>query len=150
MSVPHSMPTRDHVRNLFRNRGLRCTRQREEVYRALAASHTHPTADELFHSVRTESDDTVASGLSLATVYNTLEAFVNAGICQRVPSPGNAGRYDADVHDHVHLTLPDGQVIDLPEDLSSRVTSLLTPELIAEIEQRTGARIEGVQVQFLG
>lgn len=152
---PHSshrvVPARDAVRVLFRDRGLRCTRQREEIYLALHASCEHPTADELFHTVREGAlQGEGGKGLSLATVYNTLEAFVQAGLCQRIPSPGNAGRYDADVREHAHVSTCDGQVLDLPVDLSEKVLSFIPADVLREVEQRTGVPIAGVQVQFLG
>ena len=74
------------LRELFRAHGLRCTRQRERIYEALASSTSHPTAEELHLAVR-DAD----GGLSLATVYNTLEAFTERGLCRRVPSASTSG-----------------------------------------------------------
>ena len=133
-------------RDLFARHALRCTRQRETLYAALKATKTHPTAEELFERVRTADQS-----LSLATVYNTLEAFTNAGLIRRLPSAVHAGpaRYDADTHEHVHLTTPDGRVFDVPDDLSERFLDQLSEDLVAELERRTGMRIGRVSVQLV-
>ena len=131
-------------RELFREHGLRCTRQREAVYRALASTDQHPTAEELRQSV---ADD--AGGMSLATVYNTLAALCEAGLCRRIScSEGTRGcRFDADTTNHAHLVTPDGRVIDLPKDLSDRVLAELPSDLLDEITNRTGFRVGGLTVQ---
>ncbi|GIK19852.1 MAG: hypothetical protein AMXMBFR77_05700 [Phycisphaerales bacterium] len=131
------------VREVFRRHGLRCTRQREVLYDALAASRSHPTAEELFDSVRNEDES-----LSLATVYNTLEAFTQAGLCRRIPSTNGNGpcRFDAEVHQHVHLALPDGRVLDVPEELGEKLMRCST---IGEIARRMGLDLSKVSVQLV-
>ncbi|MEC9373006.1 MAG: transcriptional repressor, partial [Planctomycetota bacterium] len=69
------------ARTLFARHGLRCTRQRLDVYTALAAAKDHPTAEDLYFRVRAEQP-----GLSLSTVYNTLETFCRHGLCRRLPT----------------------------------------------------------------
>lgn len=134
------------VRELFSKAGLRCTRQRESVYTALAGTRSHPTAEDLFRAVRE-----VEPGLSLATVYNTLEVFTRCGLCRRLPGAkgSTACRYDAELADHIHLTLPDGRVIDLPRDLSDRILRPVSADLAEEIERRTGVRLGAFAVQVL-
>jgi Fur family peroxide stress response transcriptional regulator len=78
--------------------GHRFTAQRAAVYENLYASSSHPTADELFTSVRTEIPD-----ISLATVYKALEAFVNCGVASKLTMGDGPARYDGrtDSHDHI-------------------------------------------------
>src|SRR5262245_34815495 len=135
-----SIPTRE----IFERRGLRCTRQREAVYAALATTKSHPTAEELFHVVQASEP-----GMSLATIYNTLEALMAAGLARRLPCPGGACRFDADVRDHVHLSLPDGRVVDLPDDLSVRMLDGVPGGAIADLERRLGIRVAGVSIQVI-
>lgn len=142
----------DEIRELFRARGLRCTRQRERIYRALAATKSHPTAEELLALVERRAGD---ESLSLATVYNTLDVFLEKGLARQFRSASPASgpvpaRYDADVSDHAHLIEADGSVRDLPEDLSRRVMDRLGPELVAELERRMGVRVKGVEVHVRG
>ncbi|TVQ61167.1 MAG: transcriptional repressor [Phycisphaerales bacterium] len=133
-------------RDIFTRHGLRCTRQRETLYAALKVTKSHPTAEELHDRVRDQD-----AGLSLATVYNTLDAFTAAGLIRRLPSTLGSGpcRYDADTHEHVHLTTPDGRIMDVPDDLSERFLDQLSDELVAELERRTGMRIGRVSVQLV-
>ncbi|HHN77243.1 MAG TPA: transcriptional repressor [Phycisphaerales bacterium] len=133
------------IRSLFRLHGLRCTRQRELIYSTLAASKTHPTADELFQSVRHEEP-----GLSLATVYNTLDAFTERGLCRRIPSPQTNGpsRYDTDTNQHVHVMLDDGRVFDVPDDLAAMLDHTLPPSFVEEVERRLGIRLTGYQLHL--
>ena len=133
--------------DIFASHGLRRTRQRELVYDALAATTSHPTADELHESLRSQDAD-----LSLATVYNALEAFTGAGLCRRIPSPLCSGpaRYDATVEDHAHVILPDGRVLDVPRDVGDQLLERLSdPELIGAVERRLGVRIGGFSVRLL-
>ncbi|MBX3356981.1 MAG: transcriptional repressor [Phycisphaeraceae bacterium] len=138
------------VRDLFTRHGLRCTRQREVVYAALLACKNHPTAEELFRLARG-----CESGLSLATVYNALDAFIRSGLCRRLPSSHNGGpvsggcRFDASTDSHVHTVSASGQVRDLPADLSSAVLDSIPDHLLREIERRLGARIMRVGVDLI-
>ena len=135
------------LRGLFRAHGLRCTRQRERIYEALAASKAHPTAEELHITVK-DTD----GGLSLATVYNTLEAFTERGLCRRLPAANGSGpcRFDADVSHHAHIVLDDGRILDLPSDLGERVETQVPPRVLDEIESRLGVRIDRVSLHLSG
>ncbi|MBX3363351.1 MAG: transcriptional repressor [Phycisphaeraceae bacterium] len=125
----------EEARALFRSRDLRCTKQREEIYVALAASKSHPTAEELFTQVRSAEP-----GLSLATVYNTLETLEQCGLVRKLPSVDGKGpcRFDADVSAHVHLALPDGRILDLPRELAEPFLSALGETLRQRVEALTG------------
>ncbi|MCW5767937.1 MAG: transcriptional repressor [Phycisphaeraceae bacterium] len=131
-------------REVLRSSNLRCTRQRELVYEALASTHTHPTAEELFDLVRR-----LEPGLSLATVYNTLEVFVRSGLAQRIPCPSGATRYDSDMRDHVHLTTSDGRVMDVPEDLGVHLVHALSPSLREDLENRLGVTLGRVSLNLV-
>ncbi len=141
----HPLSDPDQIRELFRSSGLRCTRQRELIYAALAASRLHPTAEDLYQQVSAEDP-----GLSLATVYNTLDAFTDAGLAQRVSDTTAAGpaRFDADMSQHAHLVETGGAITDLPADLNDRLHASLDPALLTEIESRLGVRVRGLRVQI--
>lgn len=135
----------DDARDLFRRHGIRCTQQRTMIYDALRAACCHPTADDLFRIVR-ERDP----GLSLATVYNTLDVLSDAGLVNRLPpaSPSGPSRYDADQGEHIHAMLADGSIMDVPDDLSSRLTAALPADVLAEIQARLGVQIDRVHIQL--
>ncbi len=144
-SIEQISAAQDAVRDLLRAHGLRPTRQREVLYSALAETKAHPTAEELFESVLSRD-----SGMSLATVYNALEAFTTAGLCRRLAGArGGACRFDADMARHVHVVSSDGRVVDLPEDLSAEVLERLGPDLVGKLELRLGFRLGRVSVQIV-
>jgi Fur family peroxide stress response transcriptional regulator len=135
----------EHVRELFHKYDLRCTRQRELVYTALASTKSHPTAEELYQAIHA-----VDPCLSLATVYNTLEAFTECGLTRRLAPTGTGPcRYDGDVEPHVHVSMTDGRMVDVPEDLSGRIMAGLTHELLAELEQRMGIEVGQLNLQIV-
>ncbi|MCC7205281.1 MAG: transcriptional repressor [Phycisphaeraceae bacterium] len=140
------------ARGVFTRHGLRHTRQRQAIYEALAATKEHPTADELFRMVSPRTP-----GLSLATVYNTLEAFCEVGLAMRIASTSNgkrgtgSARYDATVDNHLHLRCQQtGAVIDVPDELSQRLLDRIPSELLAELEAKLGFKVEQVQIEFVG
>lgn len=134
------------TRDLFHDHELRCTRQREVLYEALAQSRSHPTAEEL-HLIVRDGDP----GLSIATVYNTLEAFWARGLIRKLPACDgkSACRYDAVLNDHAHVTLPDGRVVDMPQDLSARLLDRLPTDVLDELAERLGIPVERLSVQVV-
>jgi len=141
----------DPIRQLFTRHGLRCTRQRRLIYQALAATKSHPSADELYQQISPQD-----RRLSLATVYNALDAFCAAGMAIRLPSHVNSGgspsaRYDANVNDHLHARCENsGAVVDVPEHLSQQVMAHLSPELLEQIESELGFKVNRVHIELLG
>lgn len=136
----------ESIRELFREHGIRCTRQRELVYAALASTPSHPTAEELLQLVHLHD-----SALSLATVYNTLEVLKNHGLCRKLVSSIANGplRYDANVHDHAHGVFPNGEIVDFPAQLSERIVGSLSPDLREEIEALTGTKLLRIAVELV-
>lgn len=132
--------------DLFRRHHLRCTAQREALYDALRASKRHPTAEELYHEVRQHT-----RRLSLATVYNTLEALCRAGLARKLPVLDGCCRYDADTSDHLHIRLGDTcEIRDVPHRLSRELLDSIPAETLSEIERATGVAIERVSIQLVG
>jgi Fe2+ or Zn2+ uptake regulation protein len=78
--------------------GLRMTRQRREVYRTLLQHRDHPTANDVFLRVK----DALPS-ISLATVYNCLEALVQHGIVRQVNFERESSRFCPNVAEHGHF-----------------------------------------------
>lgn len=124
------------VRELFNRHEIRCTRQREEIYLALAATKTHPSAEELHKAVRS-----IAPGTSLATIYNSLDAFCEAGLCRKIPMSDGVARYDADMSVHVHVVATDGRLMDMPDDIARDLMSALPRSIVDRLEQRLGTRV---------
>lgn len=78
--------------------GLRMTRQRQEVYRTLMQERNHPTANDVFMRVKDRLPN-----ISLATVYNCLEALVQNGIIRQVNFDRESSRYCPNLSEHGHF-----------------------------------------------
>ncbi len=94
--------------------GLRPTRQRMALADLLVGDgqHRHVTAESLFDAARATGDS-----VSLATVYNTLRAFCDAGLLQEVTVDGSKSYFDTNTHDHPHYYWEDeGRLTDAPSD----------------------------------
>lgn len=91
--------------------GLRCTRQRIELGRLLfAKGDRHFTADLLHEEARHNQIP-----VSLATIYNTLQLFMNVGLVRRLATGGQKAWFDTNVSEHHHLVLEDeSRIIDIP------------------------------------
>ncbi|MCA9293697.1 MAG: transcriptional repressor [Phycisphaerales bacterium] len=129
------------VRQLFKSKDLRCTRQRADVYAALAATKCHPTADELHSTLSARG-----CCMSLATVYNTLEALCKGGMCRKLTPASGPARFDADTTDHVHIMVDDGRILDAPEEINERLAAGLPKELRDELERQLGLSIRELRV----
>jgi Fe2+ or Zn2+ uptake regulation protein len=64
----------------------------------LSGTTSHPTADDVFTSVRGGVPD-----ISLATVYKALEAFVSCGIARKLSLGSGPARYDSRTDEHEHI-----------------------------------------------
>ena len=86
--------------NWLENASLRPTRQRVALAELLVGdgNHRHVTAESLFESAKDEG-----AVVSLATVYNTLRAFCEAGVLQEITVDGSKSYFDTNTHDHPHF-----------------------------------------------
>lgn len=94
--------------------GLRPTRQRVALAQLLVGDgrHRHVTAESLFDAACQSGD-----AVSLATVYNTLRAFCDAGVLQEITVDGSKSYFDTNTHDHPHFFWEDeGRLSDAPSD----------------------------------
>ena len=93
--------------------GLRPTRQRLALAKLLFAGHDrHVTAEQLH-------DDAMAAGISvsLATVYNSLNQFTQAGLLREVIVEPGRSYFDTNVSDHHHFYFENsGELRDIPSD----------------------------------
>ena len=78
--------------------GFRLTRQRREVYDALTEMRDHPTASEIFLRAKGRMPS-----ISLATVYNSLEALVQCGLVKEVNLDRAPTRYCPNTKEHGHF-----------------------------------------------
>ena len=107
----------------LREAGLRPTRQRVELAGLLfGGGDRHMTAESL-HA------DAAAAGIqvSLATVYNTLHQFTEAGLLRQVVVDAARSYFDTNTGNHQHFFVEDdGTLIDIPGEQIS-VTGVPVP-----------------------
>ena len=84
---PLDPATEAAVRQALDEAGCRYTRQRAEVFAVLASVKTHPTVEEVYRAVRRR-----VPKISLATVYNALEALVSARLAAKLTSDDGRSR----------------------------------------------------------
>src|SRR5436190_1620370 len=100
----------------LRQVGLRPTRQRVELATLLFKDHDrHVTAENLHDEITT-----AGVKVSLATVYNTLHQFTQAGLLRQVIVDAARSYFDTNTGDHQHFFLEkEGMLIDIPGDAIS-------------------------------
>lgn len=94
--------------------GLRPTRQRLALAQLLVGDghNRHVTAEGLFAAAASAGEK-----VSLATVYNTLRAFCDAGLLNEVVVDGARSYFDTRMDDHPHFYWEDtAQLTDAPSD----------------------------------
>lgn len=99
------------VTAVLRMAGLRPTRQRIALAELLfSGEHRHVSAEELHDEAAA-----AAVNVSLATIYNTLHQFQQAGLLREVAIDASRSYFDTDTSDHHHFYLEDEQrVVDIP------------------------------------
>lgn len=131
-------PTTDGLLQRLAHSGLRATPQREIVYQVLLERRDHPTADELFARVKAKMPT-----ISLATVYNCLEALVQCDLIKQVNFEREPTRYCSNLTEHAHfIDTATGEIIDIE----------MTPEYVARIKEALppGFTMEDVEINFRG
>jgi Fe2+ or Zn2+ uptake regulation protein len=144
-SMPLDAETEALVRQALEAAGCRYTRQRGEVFAFLRSVESHPTVEEVYRSVRRRMPR-----ISLATVYNALEALVSADLAAKLTSDDGRARYDCRCEDHYHLRdVETGEIRDLPVDFDPRLLAKLDPKLTEKLA-RSGFEVTGYRLEVLG
>ncbi|RYE88358.1 MAG: transcriptional repressor [Hyphomicrobiales bacterium] len=96
---------------VLRMAGLRPTRQRVALAELLfGGPHRHVSAEQLHAEALGQHVN-----VSLATIYNSLHQFREAGLLREVAVDASRSYFDTDTSDHHHFYLEDEQrVIDIP------------------------------------
>ena len=126
------------LREAMERSGQRFTAQRAAVFRFLHATDTHPTADDVYRCVRAD-----LPGISLGTVYKSLETLVGCGLARKLAIGNGSARYDGRMDPHYHARcLECGRVRDVPGP--SQPESLMAAPVAMEGFSVTELRLEVV------
>ncbi len=99
------------VKAMLRQVGLRPTRQRMALGWILFGKRDRHVTAELLHEEATKAKVPV----SLATIYNTLHQFTQAGLLREVAVDGSKTYFDTNASDHHHFFVEDeNTLVDIP------------------------------------
>jgi Fur family transcriptional regulator, iron response regulator len=112
------------VTRLLTSVGLRPTRQRIALGRLLfGVEQRHLTAEMLF-----EAAVSAKVGISLATVYNTLNQFAEMGLLRRIGVDGTKTYFDTNVSEHSHFYFEHShELVDIADPLVVAARTLDVP-----------------------
>ncbi|MCG8526364.1 MAG: transcriptional repressor [Opitutales bacterium] len=117
---------KEKLERALARKGLRSTRQREQVFAVVYGSDDHPAADVVYQRVKNS-----VPGISLATVYNCLETLSDCELIRQVNFEREPSRFclnkEHSLH-HAHFHCRDsGKVIDvdLPNDFIENLSQFL-------------------------
>ncbi|MHB1130443.1 MAG: Fur family transcriptional regulator, partial [Ilumatobacteraceae bacterium] len=93
----------------FRAHGRKLTPQRQLLFQLLHGNDTHPTAEALYAVASAKMP-----GISLRTVYQTLNELAEMGELQFIDVGSGATRFDPNIDDHHHVVCDEcGQIRDV-------------------------------------
>ncbi len=120
----------------YREQGRRLTPQRQLLFSLMHDNVTHPTAEALF-----EEASKRMPGISLRTVYQTLDELEEMGEVQLMHCDGGAVRFDPNVDEHHHAIDADtGELFDVYVDNIDSLRAKLP----------AGFEVENVTIVFHG
>ncbi len=123
---PSTEPLSPQVARLLRERGLRWTRQREQV---LDAVHDlgHATPEQVHRAI---------TGTDLATVYRTLDLLEDIGLIKHMHLGHGAPAYRLADDEHIHVVCHEcGSVVDVPHSLVDDLQDRLRAERGFELDR---------------
>jgi len=116
--------------------GQRYSRQRELILDYLKSTKSHPTAEMVYNTLKTEH-----TSLSLATVYRNLKLLAQDGTLICIPLP--VERYDSTQWEHPHFWCKRcSRLMDMEEE------NFL--ETMAQISRKSAHKIERCELLFSG
>jgi Fur family transcriptional regulator, peroxide stress response regulator len=122
----------------FKESGLKITPQRMAVVKLLDGNRSHPTAEEIYHSLKDEY-----TNLSFTTVYNILKSIRDLGGVRELLIDRERAHYDPDTTLHHHIICTRcGRLEDVHFETSAE------PDMPADI--RKDFRVTGHQINFSG
>ncbi len=116
--------------------GFKRTPQRLAILDFLDGNTAHPSAEEIYKAVSKQY-----RSMSFATVYNTLNALVDAGAVRDLTIDPDRRRYDPNTQPHHHLFCVEcRKVVDIPDAIPVEVPKTVSEEFL----------IAGSQIEFFG
>jgi Fur family peroxide stress response transcriptional regulator len=122
----------------LKNIGVRLTPQRQAILTCLMDRLDHPTADEIYKSLEDQFPN-----ISVATIYNNLRVFKDAGLVRELTYGDASSRFDGNMRDHYHCICTScGKIVDFDHQPLS--------DLEEKADLTTGFRISSHRLEFYG
>lgn len=86
------------IKEILVKKGVSPSHQRVKILQYLIGRKNHPTVEMIYNDLSSEMEI-----ISKATVYNTLNTFIEKGIIMQLTIDEGESRYDADVEIHGHF-----------------------------------------------
>ena len=100
------------------------SRQREAILEIVSASHSHPTAAQVYAAVKEKIPN-----ISLGTVYRNLAQLSQNGDILMLSVGEGCERYDGNVKAHLHIHCKVcGNIFDIPLDENNELNALALKE----------------------
>ena len=116
----------------------RGTKQRAAILKILSNTRSHPTADQIYDTVRQQIPN-----ISKGTVYRNLQVLREDGAISELNLNGNLSRYEEKQDKHYHFRCQQcGRVFDLDEPVNT--------EIDKKVAERTGFMVSSHQTEFRG
>ena len=126
----------------LKEKGLKVTPQRLAVLDALVENNTHPNAESIIKKIRRKHPS-----ISVGTIYNILDVFVEKGIIAKLRTEDNIMRYDPLVKEHHHIYVKDkGDIIDYFDD---ELTELVK-KYLSNKNEFSKIEIESIKINISG
>ncbi len=101
------------LETILKDNGLRVSSHRLYILKFLMENRIHPTADDIKKALEREG-----YRISLSSVYNILNTFVEKGIVQELLIEDGSVRYDINTAPHAHFKcIKCGRVYDIDVDI---------------------------------
>src|SRR3954454_9104703 len=124
MSSDDHAKTDSRLNERLATSGFRFTPQRQHVYDVLLEKRDHPTVEEVFMRAKQGMPD-----ISMATVYNCLDALVKCDLIRHVNLDRSATRYCPNMKEHCHFYCDDcGGIYDIDFTADAERGGLEVPE----------------------
>ncbi len=95
---------------IFRNEGLRLTRQRQAVWDEVKSSKAHLDAEDIYEKIKNKG-----VYISRATVYRTIDVLVKNNLLSKMNMGDGRNRYELKDEDHHHdhmICIETGKIIE--------------------------------------
>ena len=97
ISAVQNRKTKSQMLSALKQAGFRLTQQRLAIIEFVAGREDHPSARQILEEIKADS------GISFATIYNTLKTLVDMELIKEIDFEHGENRYDTNLVPHLNL-----------------------------------------------